>query len=253
MIDEATTKGRNVHFCLTDGHLSSEECRIGDKAPKIQRSSCYFRGDIVKDDSGSYAVFTEQGSSASQMTAAKVMDIISRLPGCAGQAADAVSAYTQVKMEVAIVLVHESGKQPSDDKKLEFLSFFTVRPFVIFSDRTSFGWPGEKLPDNRRCIQNTHSNDTFVHVQRITERTTQMFSLTQHAWLKSFALVRQKVVSHPSVMSHMLPHLPHTTTRSLFFRPSSPSLSWSMKPCETHGGVAETLCISHSEQESMCA
>ena len=60
-----------------------------------------FRGDIVKDDSGSYAVFTEQGSSASQMTAAKVMDIISRLPGCAGQAADAVSAKTQVKMKDA--------------------------------------------------------------------------------------------------------------------------------------------------------
>ena len=35
------------------------------------------------------------------MTAAKVMDIISRLPGCAGQAADAVSAYTQVIMEDA--------------------------------------------------------------------------------------------------------------------------------------------------------
>ena len=56
-------------------------------------------GDIVKDDSGSYAVFFEQGSSASQMTAAEIMDIISRLPGCDGQAADAVSAYTQVKME----------------------------------------------------------------------------------------------------------------------------------------------------------
>ena len=41
------------------------------------------------------------GSSASQLTAAKVMDIISRLPGCEGQAADAVSAYTQVKMEDA--------------------------------------------------------------------------------------------------------------------------------------------------------
>ena len=39
------------------------------------------RGDLVKDDSGSYVVFTEQGSSASQMTAAKMMDIISRLPG----------------------------------------------------------------------------------------------------------------------------------------------------------------------------
>ena len=49
------------------------------------------RGDSVKDDSGSYAVFTEQGSSESQKTAAKIMDIISRLPGCDGQAADAVS------------------------------------------------------------------------------------------------------------------------------------------------------------------
>ena len=39
------------------------------------------------------------------MTAAKVMDIISRLPGCAGQAADAVSAYTQVKMEDAPTLL----------------------------------------------------------------------------------------------------------------------------------------------------
>ena len=55
----------------------------------------------MKDDSGSYAVFTVQGSSASQMTAAIVMDIISRLPGCDGQAADAVSANTQVKMEDA--------------------------------------------------------------------------------------------------------------------------------------------------------
>ena len=59
------------------------------------------QSDTVKDDSGSYAVFTEQGSSASQMTAAKIMDIISRLPGCDGQAPDAVSAYTQVKMEDA--------------------------------------------------------------------------------------------------------------------------------------------------------
>ena len=58
------------------------------------------RGDIVKDDSGSYAVFTEQGSSSSQMTAPKVMDIISRLPCCAGEAADAVSAYIRSKWKM---------------------------------------------------------------------------------------------------------------------------------------------------------
>ena len=35
------------------------------------------------------------------MTAAKVMDIISRLPGCARKAADAASASTQVKKKDA--------------------------------------------------------------------------------------------------------------------------------------------------------
>ena len=64
--------------------------------------------NIVKDDSGSYAVFTEQGSSASQMTAAKVMDIISRLPGCARQAADAVSAYTQVTSGRCLQMIKNS-------------------------------------------------------------------------------------------------------------------------------------------------
>ena len=42
------------------------------------------------------------------MTAAKIMDIISRLPGCDGQAADAVSAYTQVKMEDAPQIIESS-------------------------------------------------------------------------------------------------------------------------------------------------
>ena len=77
-------------------HLKNAELEAKHQKYK---SRVVLRGDTVKDDSGSYAAFTKQGSSASQMTAAKVMDIISRLPGCAGQAADAVSASTQVKME----------------------------------------------------------------------------------------------------------------------------------------------------------
>ena len=79
-------------------HLKNAEL---DAKHQKYKGRVALRGDIVKDNSGSYAVFTEQGSSASQMTAAKIMDIISRLPGCDGQAADAVSAYTQVKMEDA--------------------------------------------------------------------------------------------------------------------------------------------------------
>ena len=72
------------------------------------------RGDIVKDDSESYAVITEQGSSASQMTAAKIMDIISRLPRCAGQAAAAVSTYTQVKMEDTPMILKIPKSECSD-------------------------------------------------------------------------------------------------------------------------------------------
>ena len=93
VIDGARNKGEKVHFAsLIDiCHLKNAELQ---KEHQKYKGRIVLRGDIVKDDSGSYAVFTEQGSSASQMTAAKVMDIISRLPGCAGRAADAVSAYT---------------------------------------------------------------------------------------------------------------------------------------------------------------
>ena len=67
-------------------------------------------GDVVKDDSGNNAVFAEQGASTSHMTAAQVLDVISRLPGCSGQASDAVSAYKQVEMKDASELLHLSEK-----------------------------------------------------------------------------------------------------------------------------------------------
>ena len=93
VIDEARTTGAKVHFAsLMDiCHLKNAELEAKHQKYK---GRVVLRGDIVKDDLESYAVFTEQGSSASLLTAAKVMDIICRLPGCAGQAADAVSAYT---------------------------------------------------------------------------------------------------------------------------------------------------------------
>ena len=101
----------NVYVTPGGERQTSTECErlntcqwmLLELEPQFQKykGRVVLRGDIVKDDSGSYAVFTEHVSSASQMTAAKVIDIISRLPGCAGQAADAVSAYTQVKMEDA--------------------------------------------------------------------------------------------------------------------------------------------------------
>ena len=100
MIDEARASGATVHFASSMDICQLKNDELEAKHQKY-KGRAVLRGDIVKDDSGSYAVFTEQGSSASQMTAAKIMDIISRLSGCDGQAADAVSAKTQVKMEDA--------------------------------------------------------------------------------------------------------------------------------------------------------
>ena len=51
----------------------------------------------MKDESGSFAVFTEKGSSAAKMMAAKVMDVTARHLDCAGQA---VSADTQVRSNI---------------------------------------------------------------------------------------------------------------------------------------------------------
>ena len=88
VIKEAQKEQRIVHFAtLMDiCHLQNAELE-----PTFQRykGRVVLRSDMVKDDSGSCAVFTEQGSCASQMTAAEVMDVIARLPDCAGQAADA--------------------------------------------------------------------------------------------------------------------------------------------------------------------
>ena len=59
---------------------------------------------------------TEQRSSASKMTADKVIDIIARLPGCAGQASDALSAYAQVKMGRCPIVI----KNPKSEKVQTF-------------------------------------------------------------------------------------------------------------------------------------
>ena len=59
-----------VHFAslMALCHLKNAEL---EKADQKYKGRVVIRGDVVKDDSGSYAVFTDQGSSASQMTAVK--------------------------------------------------------------------------------------------------------------------------------------------------------------------------------------
>ena len=82
-------------------HFKSKELE-----QKIQKYTgrVVLRGDVVTDDYSSLAVFTEQCSPASQIPSAKNLDFVDKLPGCAGQASDVVSAHTQVKIEDAPIL-----------------------------------------------------------------------------------------------------------------------------------------------------
>ena len=89
-VQEAQSVGETVHFATLVDLYHRNDSGLDKKLWKCE-GRVVLRGDIVKDDSGSHAVFTEQGSSASQMVAAKILDVFSRLPGCAGEASDAVS------------------------------------------------------------------------------------------------------------------------------------------------------------------
>ena len=72
------------------------------------------------------------------------MDIISRLPGCAGQAVDAVSAYTQVKMEDAPKLLRIPKSECLDiwiPKHKWPKSWSSMEGPVVLLERNLYGHP----------------------------------------------------------------------------------------------------------------
>ena len=85
-------QGKNAKLYIFASSMDICHLNNSESEPKFQKykSRVVLRGDTVKDDSGSCAECTEQGSSASQMTAAKVVDVIARIPGSTGQGADAI-------------------------------------------------------------------------------------------------------------------------------------------------------------------
>ena len=65
---------KKVHFATLMDICHLKNAKLEPKLQKY-KGRVVLRGDIVKDDSGAHTVFAEQGSSASQITAAKVMDV----------------------------------------------------------------------------------------------------------------------------------------------------------------------------------
>ena len=139
-------------------------------------------GDIVKDDSGSYAVFTGQGSSVSQMAAAKVLDAIAKLLNCPGQVAGAVSAYTQVKMEDTPKLLKIPKSQCPDvwirlPRQKWPKSWSNIEDPVVPLERYLYGHPLAGL-SNSKCLfvhrkqglfLSAHVDDNGTHMEETDE------------------------------------------------------------------------------------
>ena len=112
-------------------------------------------GSWVHETTLVYEVFTGQGSSASQMTAPKVMDVIARLPDCDGQTADADSAHTQVKTEDALSLL-KIPKSECPDIRIRLprhnwpKSWSNIEDPVVPLERNLYGHPLAGLLSERQ-------------------------------------------------------------------------------------------------------
>ena len=100
-------EGKTVHVStfMDLCHLKNSE--LENKFQKC-KARAVLRGETVKNDSGKDVVFTEHGASATHVTVAKVLDVLSRLPGCSGQGSNAVTANSQVEMKDPPELIHHS-------------------------------------------------------------------------------------------------------------------------------------------------
>ena len=85
---------------MTLCHEKHSELNLPTELKKY-KGRVVFRGDCVKDETGGHALFSDQGSSASRMGGAKMIDAIARMPGMSGENSDAVAAYTQVPLDEA--------------------------------------------------------------------------------------------------------------------------------------------------------
>ena len=81
VILESQRDKKKVHFATSMDTCHLKNAELEPTIPKY-KGRVVLRGEIVKDDSGACAVFTEQGSFAFHMIAAKVMDVIAGLPVC---------------------------------------------------------------------------------------------------------------------------------------------------------------------------
>ena len=168
-----------------------------------------FRCDIVKDDSGAYASFTEQGSSAFQVTAAEVMDVIAILPDCDGQTADAESACAEVILEDAPVENSQSlvlrtrrgprctlaGKPSGADTDARCRPPFAVQTFAAAAPVWVCPWRRAQEDQTRHGGNHGHAKDSCPAQDEADASHTE-------AWMRSTTRNASTRDSSPQCLAH---------------------------------------------------
>ena len=95
---DALRNNTQVHFGRTFGFVVIKHSEL-EKKHWVPKGRVVFIGNRVADQSGFAALFSEQGSSSSHLTAANLLDAIGHMPGMCVENADATGAYTQSPME----------------------------------------------------------------------------------------------------------------------------------------------------------
>ena len=140
------------------------------------------------------------------------------------------------------------------EKQKKFLPGKVSSVVLTRMKETAEAYLGSKVDDAVVTLSVDRTPTRTTHLCTCSSRNAvhkYSHSPREHVWLKGQHSSRiahcsvSETTCHPSVMSHMMPHLPqNTSTRSLsptspVFRPSSPSLSC---PISAHSGLKyETL------------
>ena len=98
IITRCERERRTCHFgTLMDlCHVKHSKLPPGDRSCK---GTVVRRGNAVRDETGYLSIFSEQGTSASHLAAAKFLDAIARFPDNDGSDSDALGAYTRLPLK----------------------------------------------------------------------------------------------------------------------------------------------------------
>ena len=96
---EAKRSGKSVHFARLFELMGLKHSELSQDKQKW-RARVVIQGDGIQDHEGQAAVFQELSSSASLMSASKLVDIIGMQPGYSVQQADAIRPFPRLSSAV---------------------------------------------------------------------------------------------------------------------------------------------------------